>query len=113
LVQMEIYGKLSQMNPVYKEFVEGGSLSEKDIQELNSIKWLTKKNYKNGSSFSGKASQVSSSIVLIKFVGFFKKDGLQMEAHSTSDFKSSLILRLSNYIWMEKAASINFNQGQY
>lgn len=58
LVQMGIYGKLSQMNPVYKQFVEGGSLNEQEVKELNANEWFKTHNYRNGSSFSDEAHQV-------------------------------------------------------
>ncbi len=55
---MGIYGKLSQMNPVYKQFVEGGALDAKEVKELESIEWLKTRNFKNGTSFSDQAHQV-------------------------------------------------------
>ena len=56
---MGVHGKISQLIPVFKQFVEGGILSREEQKELDSISWLKWNNYVNGSqSFLDRSHQV-------------------------------------------------------
>ena len=59
LARMNIYGNLTKMNPVFKQFVEGGVLSAEEQKHLNSIQFLSVYNFATGpNSFSDNAHQV-------------------------------------------------------
>ena len=56
---MGIHGKISQLIPVFKQFVEGGKLAAEEQKELDGISWMKWNNYVNGSkSFLDRSHQV-------------------------------------------------------
>jgi hypothetical protein len=59
LKQMGVYGNLSLMTPIFKQFVAGGKMTAEEKKNFDSIQWMTWNNYENGKkSFSDVAHQV-------------------------------------------------------